>query len=123
MKNSLIFCCLLAFSCTKTDPTNVGVVGKWQLYETCLSTGGGGCNTVTVQGADAKIIELTTDGQSIGYLDCNGKYVYESGKITFTIPCNSSQLVWIVNELTPTNLTIQQFGCREACIYKFKALR
>ena len=73
MKNLFVFIGLLAFSCAKSDPANIGVVGKWQLYETCLSTGGGGCNTVIVQGADAKTIELTTDGQALGYLDCNGK--------------------------------------------------
>jgi hypothetical protein len=124
MPKILSFFLLFALSCTDNSPvTNNGIVGKWQLTETCLSPGTGGCTWAAVQGADAQIIELTANGQALGYLACNGKYVFANEKITFEIPCNSSPLIWIVNQISTTSLTIQQFGCREACLYKFKAVK
>ncbi len=139
MKSYFIFILFALNFCSKTEttkevfPKRDGVIGKWQLFETCISPGAG-CELRKIE--NGVILEFTKTGEYIvtnakdsePLYQCNGKYQLLEIQtnplqkvIQLSPDCNKA--LWTLNYNFNSDNTLNiNPQCIEECRYTYKPI-
>lgn len=106
---------------------NDGIVGRWELYEACLSTGAG-CTWQRVEENERKTLELRANGTATGNFlpECitDATYTYNGTTLSFTYSsCKIGFPDFVISELSSTQLRADGKGCIEQCSWRFRAVK